>query len=464
MDINCIGIESKRDGFRKYLESTGMTEKLTTALMKLYQEEERPVDAVGYVKNFLSPGDSENCITPEKFEALQAEVEKVTKERDRLTLDLAEAKGSIKKSASEIDLALTNLFRDFDEDESGKSMLKEYLTEELFLKLKGLRTDLRGYLLDNIQSGLTHYDQEIGIFASDQYAYVTFGELFNQVLEDLHNVETPEADEVEGEDSELPKPIAQPDVDWGDAEELNDLDPEGLFIKSISISVSRSFHGIPFMPTIPLNKLKEIAENLNKILVTITDEEFQGKYFDLAEIDKEMKEKWIQEGILFPNPDDKYLKAAETYRFWPLQRGMFLNDKENFRVWVNEEEHLKITAFEDGSNLREVFKRLVKSLEYFNDLKFARDERWGFVTHNLKNIGNTLQITVKAKIPKLSLPENSEQLDAFATGNDIAFKDLGLGLLELTSKKRMGITEIETAKAFQKGIAEMITAEKCLYA
>lgn len=439
------------------MEATGATEKLTTTLMKLYQEVERPQNAIGFIQKQLHDGSAEEA---EEVKALKDEIKKLKAELEKTELELKFFKSEqaeVKETPSEAELLLSTKFKAMEADETGGSLLKEYLTEEVFEKLKNLTTELGGTLMDNIQSGLTHFDSEIGIFASDQHAYDTFALLFEPVLEDVHSLE------VEGDGDDAPQ-VEQPEVDWGSSEELIDLDPEGLFITSVSVTVGRALDGVHFMPTITLEKLQETAGKIREVLTGITDEELAGKYHELVEIDEEQKAKWIEDGTLFRAPDDKFLTAAETFRFWPLARGLFVNDKNNFRAWVNEEEHLQVTTFDAGGNLQAVYQRLVKVMEAFAGLEFARHKRFGFVAHNLKNIGNTMRIAVKAKIPQLSLPENAEKLEASTDGNHVTVKDLGNGLMELSSSKRVGATEINTVTAFQKAIGEVLAAEKCLYA
>lgn len=474
MDFNCIGvsslrinwtskihetfnfqIEGKRDEFRKYLEKTGATEKLTNALMHLYQQKERPEDAIGFIRKELG----EDVAEPAEVEALKVEIKALKEETEKVTVELCVAQSEVKKTPSEAESILTTKFNALVEDKTGSSLLKEYLTEDIFEDLKNLKTDLGGTLLDNIQSGLAHFDSEIGIFASDQHAYTKFAALFDSVLEDIHEVEAAEV--VEGEESKV---VEQPELDWGTTDELVDLDPEGLFVKSVSMSVSRAFNEIPFMPTISQDQLKEVVDKVRKILETVEDEAFTGKYHELIEIEEEQKKKWIEEGILFGSSEDKFMKAAETYRFWPLSRGMFINEKNNFKVWINAEEHIQVTCFDVGGNLKEVYERLIKAMDLIKEIEFARDKRWGFAAHNLKSIGNSIRVTVKAKVPQLSLTENADKLEVFSEGNNISVKNLGDGLMELTNKKRFGMKEIETIKNFQEGISELIKAEKCLYA
>ena len=43
--------DAKKDEFRKYLEKTGVLELLTKSLVQLYEETEKPTDALGYLKD-----------------------------------------------------------------------------------------------------------------------------------------------------------------------------------------------------------------------------------------------------------------------------------------------------------------------------------------------------------------------------------------------------------------------------
>lgn len=436
------------------METSGATEKLTTALMKLYQEDERPQDAVAFIRKQLC-GDLPD---QEEIDAMREEIKTLKKEKEKIEEEQIISQVEVKKTDSEVENLLTKKFKAFEADESGNSLLKDHLNEEIFESLMESKTEIfEGSLLDNIQCGFTHFDSEVGIFASDQNAYETFAELFKPVLEELHETEV-----VTGEgETAVTTSATQPELNWGDPEEVKDLDPEGSYIKSISVTINRAIDGVPFAPLISAEQLQENADNLRKLLIAIEDEELKGKYHELVDIDEEQRKKWIDEEILFPEPEDKFLKAAGTYRLWPVGRGLFLNDKNNFRVWVNEEEHLQITTFDIGGNLREVYQRLVKVMEIMSELKFARDNRWGFLAHNLKNIGNTLRISVKAKVPELSKDENKEKLEILCEGSHFALKDLGEGNLQLTNSKRMGISEIDSIKAFEKGIEELINAEKC---
>jgi hypothetical protein len=45
--------ESKKEEFRKYLEKSGVIDALTKVLVGLYEEPERPANAVDYIKRYM---------------------------------------------------------------------------------------------------------------------------------------------------------------------------------------------------------------------------------------------------------------------------------------------------------------------------------------------------------------------------------------------------------------------------
>lgn len=74
-------VDSKKEEFRKYLEKSGVLDALTKALVRLFEEPERPDNAVAYIKARLEPDAAEDSAvnalkheldeTKRKLEALQ---------------------------------------------------------------------------------------------------------------------------------------------------------------------------------------------------------------------------------------------------------------------------------------------------------------------------------------------------------------------------------------------------------
>merc|ERR1712000_477410 len=73
--------QSKKEEFRKYLEKTGVVDQITRVLVGLYEQDEKPNNAVDYVKKFLgAPTDVDVTSLKSENEALKKQnVEQKTK-------------------------------------------------------------------------------------------------------------------------------------------------------------------------------------------------------------------------------------------------------------------------------------------------------------------------------------------------------------------------------------------------
>jgi len=70
----------------------------------------------------------------------------------------------------------------------------------------------------------------------------------------------------------------------------------------------------------------------------------------------------IEDHFLFKE-GDRFLECCRINENWPHNRGIFHNDDKTFLVWVNEEDQLRIISMQPGSNIRQVFERLMFSLQ-----------------------------------------------------------------------------------------------------
>merc|ERR1711913_259765 len=78
--------ESKKEEFRKYLEKSGILDQLTRVLVGLYEEPEKPNNAIDFIKKYLgSPTDID-------VEKLKIEYEKLRDENLRLQKQVEELK------------------------------------------------------------------------------------------------------------------------------------------------------------------------------------------------------------------------------------------------------------------------------------------------------------------------------------------------------------------------------------
>ena len=82
--------ETKKEEFRKYLEKAGVIDQLTRVLVGLYEEPEKPNNAIDFIKGTLgAPSDTD--------------VEKLKAENDELKGKVAELEKKVEELQSELE-------------------------------------------------------------------------------------------------------------------------------------------------------------------------------------------------------------------------------------------------------------------------------------------------------------------------------------------------------------------------
>lgn len=91
--LNCLFLqfEKKREEFRKYLECAGVIDSLSKALIKLYEEGDKPEDAV----QFLRENMCETCPTDGEVSEMKDNYEKALTRISELERELSSVKGNL---------------------------------------------------------------------------------------------------------------------------------------------------------------------------------------------------------------------------------------------------------------------------------------------------------------------------------------------------------------------------------
>ncbi|XP_039437019.1 arginine kinase Lit v 2-like [Culex pipiens pallens] len=439
-------LEQKREAFRKYLEGAGAIDCLSKALIKLYQQEQKPEDACKFLRQIMC----ETCPTDEQVTEMTKDLADSKKEICCLKKEIMSMKGEVRRSSSEVALALTAGFDKLKEDEACTSLLKKHLTEEVFNELKEKKTALKSTLLDCVQSGLEHHDSGVGLYAADAECYELFGALFKKVINEYH---------VDFGDDKT-----HPASDWGDATTFENLDPEGEFIVSTRVRCGRSIEGFPFNPRMTMDHYEQIMERVKTVLEGLQDD-LKGVFHPLEGMTKELQTQLIDDHYLFKE-GDKFLQTANACRFWPIGRAIFLNEPKTFVVWVNEEDHLRIISMDKGGDLGAIYQRLKTAVEAIGkDMAFVRNERLGYLTFCPSNLGTTIRASVHIKLPKLGkvrekLDEAAAKYKLQVRGTRGEHTESEKGVFDISNKRRLGLTEYEAVKEMYDGIKELIELEK----
>lgn len=333
-----------------------------------------------------------------------------------------------------------------------KSLLKKYLTKEVFDALKNKKTSFGSTLLDCVQSGFENHDSGVGIYAPDAEAYTLFSDLFDPIIEDYHKG--------------FKKTDKHPARDFGDVDTFGNVDPTGEFVVSTRVRCGRSMEGYPFNPCLSEAQYKEMEDKVSSTLSGM-EGELKGKFYPLTGMDKAVQQQLIDDHFLFKE-GDRFLQAANACRFWPTGRGIYHNDNKTFLVWCNEEDHLRIISMQMGGDLGQVYRRLVTAV---NDIEkripFSHHDRLGFLTFCPTNLGTTIRASVHIKVPKLAkdyakLESIADKYNLQVRGTRGEHSEAEGGIYDISNKRRMGLTEYQAVKEMYDGISELIKIEQSL--
>jgi len=90
---NYQSADSKKEEFRKYLDKSGVIDALTKVLVGLYEEPDRPQNAVDYITKYMGApvGVDADAVRAENDE-LRAKVKELTRAVEELNVSLKEAR------------------------------------------------------------------------------------------------------------------------------------------------------------------------------------------------------------------------------------------------------------------------------------------------------------------------------------------------------------------------------------
>ncbi|KFB41408.1 AGAP002033-PA-like protein [Anopheles sinensis] len=442
-------LEQKREAFRKYLESAGAIDCLSKALIRLYQEEQKPEDACKFIRQVLC----ESCPTDEQVAESMSELDEARKRILELEREIRGLRLNVRRTASEENLLLEDGFEKLARDESCTALLKKYLTREVLDELKSLKTQsYKSTLLDCIQSGLQNCDSNVGVYAADPEAYLVFAALMDPLIEEYHGG--------------FGKEAKQPELSWGEPEELENPDPEGLYVVSTRVRCARSLENFPFHPRMQEQQYEDICARVKAALEDLP-EDLTGELHLLEALDESRKCELEADHFLFQQ-DDRFAKAAQADRFYPAGRAVFLNGAKSFIVWVNEEDHLRIISMQKGSDIAQVYKRLIAGAESIGKhITFQRDERLGFLNFCPTNIGTGMRASMHVRLPKLQadrprLESAAAEYRLQIRGENGENSDSCSDVVNVSNKRRIGLTEFEAVKEMVDGVKALIELEKQL--
>lgn len=187
-------------------------------------------------------------------------------------------------------------------------------------------------------------------------------------------------------------------------------------------------------------------------------------------MDEKKEENLRSNGNLFQEPDSTLLLSSGCGRHWPDARGIFHNDEENFFVWVNEEDQMRIVSMEKGDNILAIFTRFANATKAIQDVlkaegyDFMHNDHLGFILTCPSNLGTGLRAGAMVKVPLFSARPDFKQvlgkMNMQARGTAGVDSASSGGVWDISNSDRLGMSEVMLCNLFIEGVAQVIRWEK----
>ena len=134
---------------------------------------------------------------------------------------------------------------------------------------------------------------------------------------------------------------------------------------------------------------------------------------------------------------------------------------------INEEDHIKIQCMTSGLNLEEVLENVVSIDEKIEEnIKYAFDEEFGYLTSNLQNIGAAMKVHVLIHLPAITMSEEIENISKRLNNKGLEIKGLYLegsnvlgNIYIISNKASLGITEEDIIDTVKEEVLKLIADE-----
>ncbi len=147
---------------------------------------------------------------------------------------------------------------------------------------------------------------------------------------------------------------------------------------------------------------------------------------------------------------------------------IIVNDDYSLVTMVNEEDHLRIQSFESGLNIDSAYSKLKKFTDEINrKIRFAINERYGYVTSCPTNVGSAMRVSVMLHLPGLAqtglLNKILEQVSniGFVVRGLYGENTGGIGnIYQISNQKTLGILDKDIIYNVKAVISTIVEQER----
>lgn len=132
-----------------------------------------------------------------------------------------------------------------------------------------------------------------------------------------------------------------------------------------------------------------------------------------------------------------------------FERAVYFTKDELVSIMINEEDHLRIQMLSSGLSLRKIWEKIDELDTKINqELPYAYDEQYGFLTACPTNVGTGLRASILIHLPGLIFTKEIEK--ALRSVDELGFTVRGIygegtqtkaGFFQVSNQKTMGVSE-----------------------
>lgn len=227
---------------------------------------------------------------------------------------------------------------------------------------------------------------------------------------------------------------------------------------SSRVRLARNLVSYPFSGKLLEEQAVTLVEEVKNITDTLTEDE-DRKYYNcsistLNDIDKTaMVERHIVSPLL--------AKKKQT-------TGLILSEDETISIMINEEDHVRIQAIVGGMNLDKAYEEANRIDDITDEkLKYAFNERYGYLTACPTNAGTGLRASYMVFLPALSAARKMQKLTEEVSKYGVTIRGIygegtkSLGsIYQISNQKTMGNTEGEIIENLNRIVMQIVKQER----
>jgi protein arginine kinase len=232
--------------------------------------------------------------------------------------------------------------------------------------------------------------------------------------------------------------------------------PDSSVVLSSRIRLARNISEFPFPPAASIDIREKMVDLLQTAFAKMPNLK-QGTFFRSGDIDA-LNQMFLAERHLI---SPQFMRDGSG-------RGLFIDNKENISIMLNEEDHIRLQVLSSGMSLEDCWKQANKIDDDLGKvLRYDFDSEFGFLTACPTNVGTGLRASILIHLPGLALTREIDNVIGriskvglmvrgfYGEGSDV----LG-NLFQIANQTTLGRTEDEIIDSLAKVTQQIIEYEK----